>query len=265
MTATSSAPYPFGFIGDGLTRCAALALPCSQVRALLPPGLELGEQNLTPRGTHPVIFLFHRFFHCQYSFPTPLRPMSFHEQTAGIPFTYTRAGNGAPGGLGPYYFMPKLYLDDWWVWMNGRFLWGFDKEMAAVTETENRYTVMSPAGRPLVSLEWNGEAEFRSAAFGYGNFEPVRQMLSQPLVTSFPAAAGPFAALTDFDRRWPLGTVRPVSAVLQVEPGYMPGFDGGQYNATGPGSDSRVIGSYELSAPWWLSLPYAPPAAIAAG
>jgi len=213
-----------------------------------------------------VVFLFHWFFHCQYSFPTLLQPMNFHEQTAGVPFTYIRAGHCVREQLGPYYFMPKLYLDDWWVWGNGRFLWGFDKEMAAVDLTESRYNVRSPGGRPLASLEWSGgEAEFRPAVSGYREFEPIRQILSQPLVTCFPAAAGPLFALTDFDRRWHLGMVRPLRTVLQVKPAYMPGFDGGRYVAGDPGGiETCAMGSYELSAPWWLSLPYPPAQAAAA-
>jgi hypothetical protein len=241
-----------------------LALPSSIVRALLPAGLELGEQHVTPRGTHPVIFLFHAFSHCQFSFPTLLPSMNFHEQTVGVPFNYVRAGHGVEGSRGPYYFMPKLYLDDRWVLMIGRTWWGFDKEMAIVNATADRYTVTSLAGRRLVSLGWGdrGDAGHQPIAF-YPEFEPIRQMLSQPLISASRLVAGPFFTLTDFDRRWNLATVRPLRAVLDVDPSYMPGLDGGHYPASGSSEDanSSVLGSFELSAPWWLSFPYLPPLA----
>ena len=245
-----TAPYPFGFIGDGLTRGVMLALPAAQVRALLAPGLELGEQTVTPAGTHPLIFLFHDFDHCQYSFPTLLRHMTFHEQTAGIPFTFLVTSGNASGRAGPYCFMPKLYLDDLWVQWNGRLLWGFDKEMASVDVTESRYTVTSTGGRRLASLNWStfGEDE-RKPVTECPEFGPVRQMLSQTLVTAFPAAAGPFFALTDFDRRWNFGTFRPLRTKLEVDEDYMPGFAGGHWSSPH---------SFELAAPWWLSFPYLP-------
>ncbi|HLY16923.1 MAG TPA: acetoacetate decarboxylase family protein [Bryobacteraceae bacterium] len=237
------APYPCGFIGDGLTRGVILALPRAHVCALLPAGLRLGDHNVTPAGTHPVIFQFHDFVNCQWSFPTWLQPMQFHEQTVGIPFTYLDAG-------GPYFFMPKLYLDDLWVQLNGRFWWGFDKEMAAVQRTTSRYAVNNLSGRRIVSLDWttDGEDSYLPAARS-PVFEPFRRLLDQTLISAFPAAS-PCFSLTDFDRNWNLGKVRPLRTVLDVDPAYMPGFSGGHFPAEGA--------AYEFSAPWWLSLPYSP-------
>jgi hypothetical protein len=255
------APYPFGFIGDGLTRCAVLALPAWKVRGFLPASLELRDQDVTPSGTHPVVLLFHSFTHCQFSFPTFLPPMNFYELTFGIPFTWIRASSVVPGGSGPYYFMPKVYLNDLWVWMIGRMHWGFDKEMAVVSVTETHYTVTSLAGRCLASLAWNdGEGEARPAVEGYDEFEPIRQMLSQPLISLSPAARGPFLTLTDFDRSWNLATVRPIRSVLELDPFYLPGFEGGRYATSGDSAEMlpRLLGSYELSAQWWLSFPYLP-------
>jgi hypothetical protein len=85
-------------------------------------------------------------------------------------------------------------------------------------------------------------------------------MLSQPLITRFPSAVGPFFTLTDFDRRWRLAKVRPLSTILQVDQMYMSGFDGGRY-VFGERSDnivSSILDAYELSGSWWLSYPYRP-------
>lgn len=252
------APYLFGFIGHGLTQGIALALPSSKVRNLLPAGLELGDQDVTPRGTHPLIFLCHHFSECQFSFPNPLRSMNFHEQTVGIPFTFIREGAGAPCERGPYYFMPKLYLDDLWVLLNGRFWWGFNKELAIVCANDGRYTVTSRSGHRLISLEWSARGESDHASIGYVGFAPIREMLSQALVSICPAALGPFFSLTDFDRRWNLATVRPNDSILEVAPSYMPGFDGGLFTESGHsgGTGTFILGSFEIFGPWWLSLPY---------
>lgn len=256
-----TAPYAFGFLGDGITRCAVLAIPSANVRSLLPANLELGDQNVAPTGTHPVVMLFHGFIHCQFSFPTFLQPMRFHEQTFGIPFTRVRASNYAPGGAGPYYFMPRLYLDDPWVWMIGRTYWGFEKEMAIVNASESSYTVTSLAGQRLASLRWsNGGNDPRPAMEDYHDFDPLRLMLSQPLISFSPVVQGTVPTLTDFGRNWNLATVRPIQSVLEIDRSYMQGFEGGRYVLSGDSvrSTPSLLASYELSAPWWLSFPYFP-------
>jgi hypothetical protein len=253
-----TAPYLFGFMGNGITRCVAVALPCSTVRGLLPSGLELGNQELTPRGTHPVIFQFHRFSECQFSFPTLLHPMRFHEQTVGIPFTHVRGGNSRSENTGPYYFMPKLYLDDSWVLLNGTFWWGFNKQLAPIDVSEDRYTVRHWTGQSLATLSWSADegADVR-AVTECREFEPFREILNQTLVTLLPAAVGPLLTLTDFDRRWNLTSVRPLQSSLEIGASYMPGFEGGHFLHDQAGDAcSSVLGSFELSGPWWLSLPY---------
>ena len=258
-----TAPYAVGFIGEGITRLVPLALPSAKVRAWLPDGLELGKQNFTPPGTHPVIFLFQEFSHCQFSFPTWLRSMNYHEQSMGVPFTHIHTGHGVAGILGSYYFMPRMCLDDLWV-LVGSAGWGFNKELARVNTTASRYTVTSLAGRRLASLAWTGENNHR-AVRGYTEFEPIRQILSQRLVTAFPAPGRPFFALTDFNRRWEMAKVRPLRTVLELDPwymppSYMPTSNAVRYPASGwsAGIESSALGSYELLAPWWLSFPYPP-------
>lgn len=250
------APYPTGFIGHGLTRLAVLALPTAAVRRILPSVLDLGDQSITAPGTHPVIVQCHSFMHCQFSFPTYLPPMKFHEQTFGIPFTRIRGGDSSP-----YLYMPKLYLDDPWVMIVGRNLWGFDKELAKVAEGTNSYTVTNLVGRQLLSLTWQGKEEMRPAVGGYPEFDDVRDMLNQQLLSLWPAALGPLLTVTDFDRRWHISTVRPMRAALQVDGAYARGLDAVSFG--NDGGDSALAGAFELSAQWWLSYPF--PASISFG
>lgn len=211
-----------------------------------------------------MVFLFHKFVHCQFSFPTGLPPMNFHEQTFGFPFVEVSPGRGVANRQGPYYFVPKFYLDDLWVLMIGRNFWGFDKELAAVSVTGNSYTVANRAGHRLASLEWMSNEEPQPAIDGYPEFEAVRQMLSQSLISFSPMGIGPILTLTDFDRSWNLGTVRQLQSVLRVDPQYLHGFDGGRFETESEPREAAaaMLGSYEISAPWWLSYPYLPPSPI---
>jgi len=85
-------------------------------------------------------------------------------------------------------------------------------------------------------------------------------MLTQPIISMLPAAMGPFFILSDFDKDWQTATVRPLETILEVDVEYVPGYSGGRYPGTGysKGIDESVLGSYELRAPWRLSLPYPP-------
>jgi hypothetical protein len=247
--------------GTGTMRGVTLALPTDRVRNFLPAGLELGEQKVTPPGTHPVILFFHDMFRAAMSIPTLLPNMTYREHSVGVPFSYLSSGSITPGFPGPYYFMPKLYLDNLWATLGGLVFWGFAKEMASVTVTADSYTVNSMAGQRLTSLGWKKPRQEECLPIAeYPNFEPIRQILSQPIISMLPMAMGPFFILSNFDKAWESATIRPLETSLEVDVEYVPGYAGGRYPASrwSPGIDSSVIGSYELRAPWRLSLPYPP-------
>ena len=255
------APYPFGYIGDGITRCVVLALPVWKVQRLLPPNLELGDQDVSVPGTHPVILQFHDFSQCRFSIPSLLPPLNFHEQTFGVPFTHISSRSGLATARVPYYFMPRLYLDDLWVWSVGRNLWGFDKQMAAIEVTSDRYLVRSFSGGKLASLSWSyGDESARPTFTEDTTFKLVRRMLSQALVSLAPAAIGPIFTLTDFDRNWDGASARRIRGVLEVDPCYAPGFDGWGFVTDDKPADPQcsMIACYEISTPWWLSFSYLP-------
>jgi hypothetical protein len=255
---------PFGHInlhGDSAMRGVTLALPTDVVRNFLPAGLVLGAQSVTPPGTHPVVLLFNDLFRARMSFPTLLPNLTYHEHSFGVPFAYLSGESLVPGKPGPYYFMPRLYLDSFWAILGGVAFWGFAKELASFTVTADRYTIASNSGQRLTSLAWTPVpgGEFRPCA-EYEQFEPVRRMLAQPLISMAPASMGPFFVLSDFDKAWDVAIVKPLQTELEVDVAYVLGYSAGRYPASGhyPGIDSSPLGSYELRAPWRLTLPYPP-------
>lgn len=134
--------------------------------------------------------------------------------------------------------------------------------MATALVTGDSYTVSTMGGQRVTSLQWKktkNPGQHKPIA-EYANFEPVRQMLSQPIISMVPVAMGPFFILSDFDKQWDVVTVRPMETVLEVDVEYVPGYPAGRYPAAGwsLGIDASVLGSYELRAPWRLSLPYPP-------
>jgi hypothetical protein len=248
-------PNPFTAInlhGDGTMRGVTLAVDRNFVRDFLPAGLELGKQDITPEDKHPVILLFNDMSRVELSIPTLLPPMTYHEHSVGVPFTYISSGSLTAGPPGPYYFVPKLYHDNSWERLSGLMLRIFPKEMASINVTARQYTVASETGQRLTSLAWRtkGNGAYRPIA-EYLNFEPVRRMLSQPLVSP-----GPIFILDDFDKAWDVAMVRPLRTALEVDVAYVEGFECG--SASSDGIDSSVLGSYELRVPWRLGVPYPP-------
>ncbi len=253
---------PFAAInlhGDGTMRGVTVALPSEHVSDFLPAGMRLGEQSVSPPGTHPVILFFHDMFRAQMSIPTLLPNMTYHEHSVGVPFTFISRDAPTPGKPGPYYFMPRLHLDNLFATVGGVLFWGFAKHMARFTVTSDTYSVTDDNDRPITTVSWEAAGEHRPIR-EYANFEPVRQMLSQPIISQVPASLGPFFILSDFDKNWAVATVRPLRTAMDVFVEYVPGFSGGRYPETGlsPGIDESVLGCYELRAPWRLSLPYPP-------
>ncbi|HEY1756704.1 MAG TPA: hypothetical protein VGG72_15120 [Bryobacteraceae bacterium] len=246
---------PFGFFnagGNGIIRGVTLPIDKSLVLDFLPAGLELGEQNVTVAGKHPVLFLFSEMSNVRMSIPTLLSPLNYHEHRVCVPFTYISKDSVTPGTPGPYCFIPKVYLDSLWADLGSLLFWGSLKEMAHFAVSAQRYMVSSGPGHNLTSLTWRIEAAngYLPVA-GYPNFKLVRQMLSQPMISS-----GPVFLIHDFDKAWDFALVRPLWTVLQPEAVYVQGCEvGGSESA---GIDSSPLGAYELRVPWRLSTPYPP-------
>jgi hypothetical protein len=252
--ASSSPLGSIQIVGDSTMRGVTLALPSDLVRDFLPRGLDLATQNVTRAGTHPVVLLFDDMFRVQLSVPTLFPNMTYHEHSVGVPYCYLSGGYNTSGFQGPFYFMPKLYLDDWCAILGGRLFWGFPKEMASFTVTADRYTVTSLGGQRLASFRWkDGPGGFQPLQ-QFGFFKPTQAMLSQPLISLVPFSMGPFFVVSKLERLWSVAMLNPVAATLDVEVAYVQGYQCGHSSAAG--IDSSVLGSYEIRVPWRLSMAY---------
>lgn len=245
--------------GDGTMRGVTLALPTDRVRDLLPKGLELGPQDITPPGTHPIMLGFHDMFRLKISIPSPLPNMTYREHSVGVPFAYVTNGTVTHRSPGPYFFMPTLQLDNIWATMGGVLFWGLPKRLAKFTARTGYYSVSSLSDEPLITATWNAEGEFRPIR-EFPHFEPIRQALCQPLIGMYPLSIGPLFCVADFPKRWDVATLRPVETVTDVHTDYVVGFSSGRYPASGksPGIDTSVLGSFEMRVSWMMSAPYPP-------
>ncbi len=252
-------PYRhINLVGDGIMRGVTLALPTEQVRHLLPWGLALGEQDLTPPGTHPVILFFYELFGAHMSVPTLLPSMTYREHIVGVPYTYVAQGVPGGGAPGPFFFMPKLLLDNTLATLGGRLWWGFAKDLAAISLTEQRYAVSRLGdGAPLVSLDFEPTGDLQSV-YAFPHFEPIWRMMNQPLISQVPLGMGPLFVCSNFDKQWDTAQLRPLSTAVTLHQEFVPGLPCGRFPTEGraAGIDQLVLGSYELRAHWRQGLIY---------
>jgi hypothetical protein len=240
--------------GTGTLRYTTLALPTATVRNLLPHGLELGPQQLTPPGTHPVLMGFHDMFRLHTTVPSWLPSMTYHEHSVGIPCCYLSSGAASACTPGPYFFMPAVLLDHVWATFGGLVFWGYAKQLAVISNAGGCYRVARPGGEPLLSLSYEEAGEARAVA-GYPHFEVHRQALSQTIISLMPLGMGPFFVVAGFPKDWAAATVTPLQTVTEVFTDYVIGLPSLRSPSTGrsTGIDASVIGSYELRAPWQLT------------
>lgn len=234
--------------GDGIFRGCTLALPSEQVRALLPFGLSLGRQQLTPAGTHPVIMLCNEILRAHMTVPSALPSLSYRELSLGIPHCTL-------GSAGPFYYQPRLWLDSSLAMLGGVLYWGLTKRLATIDVDARRFAV-SQAGRALTSLEFTPSGDARSVdRFPY--FAELRALHEQPLIMTLPLGlGGPFFVCANFDKAWHAGTLRPLHTSARIDVSYLPGLP--TCSVLAEGIEQSELGSYELRLPWRLSLPYAP-------
>ncbi|MET0285354.1 MAG: acetoacetate decarboxylase family protein [Polyangiales bacterium] len=234
--------------GDGIFRGATLELPQAQVRALLPHGLTLGAQQLTRPGTHPVIMLCNEILRAHMTVPSALPSLSYRELSLGIPHCYL-------GAAGPFYYQPRLWLDDGLAMLGGVLYWGLTKRLAHIAVDAERFAV-AQAGRALTSLQFTACGDALPVR-AYPRFAALRALHQQPLVMTLPLGlGGPFFVCADFDKAWEAGTLQPLRTHARIDISYLPGLPTGAFDAEG--IDACALGSYELRLPWRLSLPYPP-------
>jgi hypothetical protein len=252
-------PYSYVSLdGDAILRGVTIALPTERVRGMLPEGLELGEQRLTPPGTHPVVLWFQVMLRAHMSVPTLLPSMTYLEHIFAVPHTFVTRGRVDRRTPGPYLFMARLYLDDLLATVGGVLWWGFAKEMAELRLGRRRFSV-AQRGDTLISLRFEPQGELLPAS-RFPHFGAMRQIMRQPLVSQLPLGRGPFFACSDFDRAVEEGRMRPLRTVVEVREPFVPGLPCARFPAEGaaPGIEVSPLGSYEIRSPWRQGLIYAP-------
>lgn len=224
-----------------------LSPTCSSVERLLPPGLRLGKQNVTPAGTHPLVLMFGHHSHVRQWFMPPTAGGSYDEWIVVTPFL--EHGAGDPG---PWTYMSRLYLDRLWYVLLG-WMYGFPKKLARTLANDDQTTYIVETfldGKPRVSMTGQTlEATMSFAALP--DAAALTPIFQQPFVQRF--APLPWLG----SRMWfelDTAIVRPVVVRFELTSECAPGLEP-MSMAVGSITDG-IPGAFHMSCEWMLSRPY---------
>lgn len=282
-------PYRISqLVGDWTATCVTLAMDVERVRAMLPDGLVLGPQWLVKKPSgFPLRFYFNQV-NLTMTWPPTFPIIDYSEQVLGIPYVYRLGSAVQSQPVGPYYYMPRVFLDSTLALLGGLTMWGMEKRFArfnyaseilgprwpgwSVDANPEQMTPGTPAPgwanvqvagsyreRPTLGLDWKIAGEFErvtrpSDSQLLRHFAPHRAIMNQPLITEWPASVGPYHASALFQMVWPRARVRPVETKLVVYDEYVPGMLVGTYHSKS--LEDSVLGAYQLQCPFVQWLPY---------
>ena len=223
---------------------AVLARGDAEVKAMLPRGLSLARQRLTPENTHPVVLMFGRHTDVRPRF-LPIRGGRYSEFILAIPYL-----NHETTGTyrGPFVFMKRLYLDSWLAVVAGWF-YAFAKRRARVHATEETYSIRSLlAGAPIASAEFEPHGDSGPTS-KFPHFRALSPIFEQPFIGRLPLGL--------FECSWMQfelmkATLRAVTLTAELDA--LPGLP--QESVKLRGLDRDPLGAFTIRVPWTLSLPF---------
>ena len=239
--------YPAYAVGFYNTHVVNVLYDNDVIDGLLPDELERAPQTLSGPGQHPVTFLFGRHSHVRPNF-IPFGGMNYYEFIFAIPFVQWKDPN-AYTYRGPFAYMPRMFLDKLFPTILGHF-YAYPKELARI-HGGNDYDVHSLLlDKPLLRGEFSPYGA-PAPPDDFANFAPIREIFELPFIGQWefgPYVCSKLTFLLDESM------ARPSDAVVEIQYEFLPGITPRLF--TLPGLDVTPMGSFTLSVPWNLTLPF---------
>lgn len=234
-------------VGDQIIRVVTLSWPEHVLRGFLPPGFELGPQDLTPEGEHPISFYLSQMLGLTLTAPNLLPVMTYNELCVVVPHVYVRGGAGPHERAGPFLYLPRILLDNVWAMTGGLMFYAYPKRLADFTVRDGDYRIRERSGTEILRYDYQAVGTPRPPG-DWPLFGPARRMLSMPVVTASPFGVGPVAMCTRYDKLWTRATVQPLHGSLAIASSFIPGMPTGTYpRGEQPASiASSMLGAFDL-------------------
>ncbi|MEM7031048.1 MAG: hypothetical protein AAF629_15890 [Chloroflexota bacterium] len=235
-------------VGQYITPVVVLTPPQANVESMLPEGIQLLSQTISPAGTHPVLFMYGHQIDVHPE-PIPIFRLNYLEFAVSIPYvSLTKSTSQVP-----HMIQPRIYLNKWFPLILGYF-YGLAKHKATIGADTNNYIVDTPKDNELLvsgQFQLLGEPQPPTA---YPNFEQYMvDLLQQPVIgTSIPGLDICSSFTWEFDK----ATIQPLDAQVEITnqlTSVLPGLEPGTYNFAG--IDTEPLGAFLMNTPWSFSLP----------
>lgn len=226
------------------------ALPEDGLRAMLPEGLVLSRQSLTPAKTHPVTFLFNRQTNVRASFlPQFLGFSTYLESIVAINCVEIAGGDGTT-----FSFLPALFLNNRLATWSGRLFYGLAKHYAKNQMAGTSYRTKSEKNAAIWDMQFFEHAPV-SRLIDLGDVGLVRSLLDTPILT--PRGKGAWQAMA-FDFAVGSAFAVPVATHIDIFPTNGIGLPAGRLisPALKPSPEQAGLpGSFRCWTNWTLSNP----------
>ena len=222
-------------------------IPEADAAAMLPKGMHLAPQTLTPAGTHPVTMLNNHQMKVRISaLPGLLGFPSYMESIVAI-------NNVVMEGVqGTFSYLPILYLDNWGAMISGRVFYNLAKTTGKIEMSNDHYAVRNDKGGAVWSARYAQQDVARPIA-DFAEFGRIQTLLEEPIVTPGRLNTWQYMA---FDFGLSAGYAAPVSAEIEVSEGNGSGIPAGTLTAPALGSQHGTLpGAFRLWCNWTLSNP----------
>jgi hypothetical protein len=231
----------------GTGACVSSVIPVTAdadvVAGLLPKRLVLAPVPGFDRGTHPLLFVFHRHVNAKVE-RAPWVRFSYLELVVGVPHVKEV---GREDGE-PLFFMPKLRLNQRTPLFFGYF-YGFAKDLARIDGGDDRLTVRTTAGAPLFTSTF-APAGAWSPAMEVPSF--VTHMAPLLMLKLVGLGAAGLPVYSSFECVPETARIMPLVAEANVAPAFVASL-AGRHAAR---SISEVpFGAFRIEATWRLSFP----------
>ena len=229
------------------------AVDAKAVASVLPKGMRLHPQSLTPPGTHPVAILANQQVGVRASvLPRLLGYRNYYEAIVAINFVQIDGRDGV------FSYLPNLYLTNRAAQLAGVWFYGYNKRMGQLQMGNDSYSVATPNGAPVWSARYQ-QKDFARPLVEMPDAALVQSICEQSLV-----AEGKFSRwqFSSFDFNLTSAYVAGVSAEITVSDAALADLPAGTMTAqplarptaAGAGSN-RLPGAFRIWTSWTLSNP----------
>jgi uncharacterized protein with NAD-binding domain and iron-sulfur cluster len=230
------------------------AIDATALQSILPPGMTLAPQALTPEGTHPVAILANQQIGVRMSIlPKFLGYRNYYEAIIAVNFVQVE------GHPGTFSYLPNLYLTNRGAQLMGVWCYGYNKRMGQLAMGNADYSVRDPQGTPI----WSARYQQRGFARPLSDSPDgglVQSICNQVVVTQGKFSKWQFSA---FDFNLGSAAIAPVSAEVDIWNPTLANLPEGQLTArplTMPGDAGRTApglpGAFRIRTSWTLSNPF---------